>query len=200
MALFASTSPSYLILQSLDSCNKYLKEVFPRALRDFVPLVRELKAALRGMGYTLFGDEELKLTIRTKPYGYRGREIAKLLENKNIHVEASDDDFVVFMFTPETGEKGLERLEGAMGAIRKRMPIETLRPDCHRPKRILSVREASFAVSENISAAQSEGRVLAAATVGCPPAVPIVVSGERIDRAAVERFAYYGIDTCTVVK
>jgi arginine/lysine/ornithine decarboxylase len=44
------------------------------------------------------------------------------------------------------------------------------------------------------------GRVLAAATVGCPPAVPIVVSGERIDESAVACFRYYGIKTCAVVK
>jgi len=41
---------------------------------------------------------------------------------------------------------------------------------------------------------------LAAATVGCPPAVPIVVCGERIDDAAVECFRYYGIECCLVVR
>ena len=42
--------------------------------------------------------------------------------------------------------------------------------------------------------------ILAAATVGCPPAVPIVVSGERIDADAAAQFAYYGIESCVVVK
>jgi len=44
------------------------------------------------------------------------------------------------------------------------------------------------------------GRVLAAASVGCPPAVPIVVSGERISAEAVECFRYYGIESCSVIK
>jgi len=44
------------------------------------------------------------------------------------------------------------------------------------------------------------GRILASATVGCPPAVPIVVCGEKIDSAAVECFKYYGTDSCRVVK
>jgi arginine/lysine/ornithine decarboxylase len=35
--------------------------------------------------------------------------------------------------------------------------------------------------------------------VGCPPAVPIVVSGERIDESAEECFAYYGITHCAVI-
>ena len=44
------------------------------------------------------------------------------------------------------------------------------------------------------------GRILTAATVGCPPAVPILVCGERIDEHALACFRYYGIETCTVVR
>ena len=44
------------------------------------------------------------------------------------------------------------------------------------------------------------GRVLAAANVGCPPAVPIVACGERIDENALRCFRYYGIKTCSVMK
>ena len=53
---------------------------------------------------------------------------------------------------------------------------------------------------EEISATDAVGRVLAVAAVGCPPAVPIVVCGELIDKNAVECFEYYGIDSCCVVK
>ena len=44
------------------------------------------------------------------------------------------------------------------------------------------------------------GRVLASANVGCPPAIPIVACGERIDKNALRCFRYYGIETCFVVK
>jgi arginine/lysine/ornithine decarboxylase len=64
----------------------------------------------------------------------------------------------------------------------------------------MSVREALLSPSEVLPVGKCVGRVLAAATVGCPPAVPIVVSGERIDQSAVACFAYYGIETCAVVK
>ncbi|MBR5708281.1 MAG: amino acid decarboxylase, partial [Oscillospiraceae bacterium] len=46
----------------------------------------------------------------------------------------------------------------------------------------------------------SGGRVLAAAAISCPPAVPVVMCGERIDARAVECFEYYGVRECTVVK
>ena len=67
------------------------------------------------------------------------------------------------------------------------------------PRRVLSIREAALSPSEVIPVSQSEGRILAAASVGCPPAVPIVICGERIDAAAVRCFTYYGIDRCSVV-
>ena len=44
------------------------------------------------------------------------------------------------------------------------------------------------------------GRVLAAATVACPPAVPVVVSGEVIGPDALEIFRYYGIREVSVMK
>ena len=200
LALYGSTSPSYLILQSLDSCNKYLKEVFPRALREFVPLVRELKGALRGMGYTLYGDEELKLTVSAKPYGYRGREIAKLLENKNIHAEASDDDFVVFMLSPLLGEECIDALFTDLRHIRKRLPIQDAPPVLAPCGRAMSIREASLAPCEKVRADKAEGRVLAQPSVSCPPAVPIAICGERLNKAAIEAFKYYKTDYITVVK
>ena len=64
----------------------------------------------------------------------------------------------------------------------------------------MSIRSAMLSPSEVIPVAESEGRILSAATVGCPPAVPIVVSGELIDKAAIACFQYYGIETCRVCK
>jgi arginine/lysine/ornithine decarboxylase len=55
-------------------------------------------------------------------------------------------------------------------------------------------------VGEKIEARRSLGRVLRTVTVGCPPAVPIVVSGEIITREAVAAFDYYGIREVDVIK
>jgi arginine/lysine/ornithine decarboxylase len=52
---------------------------------------------------------------------------------------------------------------------------------------------------ERIPAAQSLGRVLARPGVSCPPAVPILMPGERIDEAACAAFAAYGVETCAVL-
>jgi putative orn/lys/arg decarboxylase len=37
-------------------------------------------------------------------------------------------------------------------------------------------------------------------TVSCPPAIPIVVSGERVSPAAIELFARYHVKTVAVIR
>ncbi|MGN0978338.1 MAG: amino acid decarboxylase [Faecousia sp.] len=199
LALFGSTSPSYLILQSLDAANRYL-EGYPQTLAGFLPMVSELKKRLEHMGYCLYGDEPLKLTIASKAYGYEGTQLGQALAEKGIVCEFADPDFLVLMLTPEIGEEGLELLERALGSVPRKAPVLSLPPENPRPERILSIREAALAVSEQVPVSESLGRVLAAATVGCPPAVPVVVCGERIDENAVRCFRYYGVDSVEVVE
>jgi len=199
LALFGSTSPSYLILQSMDAVNAYLADGYRERLSAFAAKVRALKARLAAHGYALCGDEAIKLTISTKPYGYTGREYAAALLQNNIVCEFADPDFVVLMLTPETGEAGLAQLEGAMRSIPRRAAITAEPPAFSLPQRVTSIREAALSPCETIPVSRSEGCVLAAASVGCPPAVPIVVCGERIDREALACFDYYGVKWCTVM-
>lgn len=198
LALFGSTSPSYLILQSLDRANVYLSE-YADKLAEFIPCINRLKDALSTHGYCLLGNEPLKITIEAKKYGYYGNELAKILLQQNVVCEFCDRDYVVLMLTPENGKDTLLVLERIFTMIPPRTPIDEAAPSFSKPRRAMRIREAVFAQSEVIPANQSVGRVLAAATVGCPPAVPIVVSGEQIDEAALQCFQYYGVESCCVV-
>lgn len=200
MALFGSTSPSYLLLQSLDAVNGYLADGYTADLAAFVRQTAELKAALTRHGYSLRDGEPLKLTVHAKAYGYTGTDLGRALEAQGIVCEFCDPDYLVLMLTPQLGQAGLERLEKAMKEIPAKQPITGHPPVFCRCEQVLSIREAALSPCEIIPAAQAVGRVLAAPSVGCPPAVPIVICGERISEAAAEAFAYYGIQNCTVVK
>ncbi|MDD6094366.1 MAG: aminotransferase class V-fold PLP-dependent enzyme, partial [Clostridia bacterium] len=198
LALFGSTSPSYLILQSLDLSNVYLTG-YRQRLGEFLPRVERLKKELAARDFSLCGNEPLKITVDAKKYGYKGTELARILRENNAECEFSDPDYLVLMLTPENGTDGLERLKNIMTGIPRRAPLTDRPPEIKKGERVLSVREAVMAPSETVPAEESRGRVLAAATVGCPPAVPILVSGERIDDHAVSCFKYYGVNTCEVV-
>ena len=199
LALFGSTSPSYLILQSLDAANGYLAGDYRERLASFARLTAGLGERLAARGYTLRGDEPLKLTIAPKGYGYTGTALAQLLREQRIECEFADPDFIVFMFTPETGADGLARLERALLAIPPRPPISAACPGFSRPEPVLSVREAAFAPREQLPVEACEGRVFARPAMGCPPAAPIVVSGQRNGRDAIGLFPYHGIDRCSLV-
>jgi len=200
MALFGSTSPSYLILQSLDMANRYIVEGYKEKLKDFLIKVEQIKAELQRKGFAFIGQEPLKLTMATKPYGYHGTEFSAELRKQGIETEFADPDYVVMMLSCEMGEAGLRRMADAIRRVRRRASIDEMPPEVNVPEQAMSVREAIFSPQEKVLSKESEGRILASLNVGCPPAVPIVVCGERITKEAIEAFEYYRIDDCNVVK
>ncbi|MBE6718664.1 MAG: aminotransferase class V-fold PLP-dependent enzyme [Ruminococcaceae bacterium] len=200
LSLFGSTSPSYLILQSLDLANKYIEEGYREKLLRFSVKAKNLCKTLKNHGYSLIGDEVLKITIQTKDYGYTGNEFADMLREKNIECEFSDPDFVVFMLTPEIDDGMLDSFEKTLLSIPRKNIITQKPPIPSLPKKAMSVRNATFSPKELLPREECLGRVLAFSEVGCPPAVPIIVSGEIIDENALKCFEYYGIQNCCVVK
>lgn len=200
MTLFASTSPSYLILQSLDMANLYLSHDYKKNISELSKKLDELKKKLSDKGFELVGDEKLKLTISPKSYGYTGNEIAEILKNDGIVCEMSDSDFIVMMFTPEISDEDIERLYSSLMKIEGREAITDKAPVPSATERVLSVRDAMLSASAEVTIEDAHGEVLASASVSCPPAVPILIAGERIDKNAIECFGYYGIDKVRVVR
>ena len=199
MSIFASTSPSYLILQSLDMANLYLSDSYIERLAEFTARVRELKNTLEDNGFSLMGDEDIKITILSKGLGYMGYELAEYLEGQGIVCEFSDPDHTVMMLTPEIDGAGLEAIKNALLRLERKEPITQRPPIPVRAVRAMSAREAMMSPSEELDSALCIGRVLATATVSCPPAIPIVACGEIIDESAARCFEYYGIKKCRVV-
>ncbi|MBQ9773622.1 MAG: aminotransferase class V-fold PLP-dependent enzyme [Clostridia bacterium] len=200
LALFGSTSPSYLILQSLDAANAYLHELFPKQLADFLPIACGLRDTLCAHGFHCVGDEALKLTVRTKPYGYLGTHLSALLRERGIECELADPDYVVLMLTPTLGADALTHLREAFCSIPPKAPIEEAPPAPVRGTPRMSVRDAMLAPAEILPTKASVGRILAAPSVSCPPAIPILLCGEEITQDVIDVMLYYGIKTCPVVK
>lgn len=199
MSIFASTSPSYLILQSLDLANHLLSGDYSAKLKKTAEQVFILKEKMRSLGFGLIGDEPLKLTVSAKSYGYSGQALAEILSEAGIICEFSDPDFVVLMFSAESEKSDFARLEKCFLEIKRRPAIEFYPPCISCPEQAMSLREALFSLSEKVLCAESFGRVLAFSDVSCPPAVPIGVCGERISREMQRCFEYYGIKNCFVV-
>lgn len=200
MALYASTSPSYLILASLDRMNARLAADEPRRIRETAGRVQAMKDRLRGRGWETAGDEPMKLTLRTKGFGWTGTALAEELSRKGIIPEFADPDYLVLMPSSETGEEDWRRTEKALDGIQAGPRIMEKPPVIPAAERVCGIREAMLSPRERVALDQAEGRVLADPLAGCPPAVPPVIAGERISREAVRCLRYYGLDACMVMK
>ncbi|MBR5095222.1 MAG: amino acid decarboxylase, partial [Oscillospiraceae bacterium] len=200
LSLFASTSPSYLILQSLDAANVALAGDLPGELRRMAAQTEQLKEELCRKGWALAGDEPLKIALCPKSRGYRGTELAAVLEQAGIVSEFADPDYLVLMLSPFLAPSALAVLREALDALPARSPVRELPPPLPAPDPVLRPRDALLAPFETVPTEQSLGRILASPSVGCPPAVPILICGERIGPQAQQLFRYYGIDRVDVIR
>ena len=198
MELFGSTSPSYLILQSLDLCNRYLADGYRDRLREMCGRLEEARKALTAAGWQIEPSDPLRLTVKA-PAGMTGGQLANRLRESGVECEYADLDVLVLMLTPENRAADIERLLHAFGTNDAAYAPQPTLP-LARGERVCSVREALFAPRETVPAAQSLGRVCGAPTVGCPPAIPIAVSGEQIGPEALELFRRYGVEQVEVLR
>lgn len=195
LSLYGSTSPSYLILASLDLANSSTQ-----SLSEILYQAEFLKSKISELGISTVGNEPLKITLAPKSYGYTGEQLGAYLEGVGVIPEFCDPDYTVIMISENTSTKDILRTQSALEALPRKAPINELPPKMSAPRVAMSPREAVFSPSESVTTSEAEGRILSAVTVGCPPAVPIVVSGEIISRDAIEVMNYYGINRVNVVK
>ncbi|MBE6981861.1 MAG: aminotransferase class I/II-fold pyridoxal phosphate-dependent enzyme [Ruminococcaceae bacterium] len=199
MAMFASTSPSYLILESLDRVNPWLEGRLSGLLSKLLPRLDAMKARLVSKGYRLAGNEPMKLTLAPKSLGYTGQELAEYLRAHRIEPEYADPDHVVLMPGAESSEEALAYWEEVLLALSPRPPIPALPPKLPRPQSRIPMDRAILSPGRELPLSQCLGKCLASPTVSCPPAVPVLVCGEQVDEACLEALGYYGIGYLNVI-
>lgn len=200
MEYFSSTSPSYLIMASLDAANEVLDTTFKKSLSECIQRVDGLKNTLTQHGYTILSGEPMKITISTKEFGYTGNEIANLLMECDIYPEFYDSDYIVLMPSPYNTKDDFERLQKCLCGIDRKPILINKPPKLEQSKKAMNVRQALFSSSITLDVSKSLGQVCSSVTVSCPPAILPVIPGEVINEYSIEVMKYYGIETVRVVK
>lgn len=203
LALFGSTSPSYLILQSLDLCNKYIADNYSKRLRKCIDAIENVKKYLKSKEIPIMDTEPLKIVINAFKAGYTGFEISAEIRKYGIECEYADIQFIVLMVTPENIDLDFERIRkwGNCTKLSKYKKNKLILPQIGKsiPERKMTIREAVMSPSKIIDIKDSIGHICAEETVSCPPAVPIVVCGEVIDKNVVNLLEMYNIRNVCVV-
>ena len=116
-----------------------------------------------------------------------------MLRQHGIECEYADPRYLVLMFTPENPPQDYDRLREAITACCTARPLGSapaeedtagnfaaLARELAENGPRCTIREAILAPQEVVPAEEALGRVCAMPTVSCPPAIPIVVSGEMV--------------------
>lgn len=200
MATFASTSPSYLILQSLDFENRYLEERYAKDLKILVERIDALKKNLQNAGFSIIGQEKTKLTLSAKKYGYKGFEMAEILQKNNIFCEFCDEDFLCLMFSTANTKKDIKKTQKVLLKIEKKQEIRGEAPSVVSPTKQISIKKAIKMPMETILVNDAKGRIAADNFFGCPPAIKIICAGEKINQNVQNVLNYYNIEKINVLK
>ncbi len=202
MAIYGSTSPSYLILQSLDMCNKYLANGYEAMLEKCIKALDKLRNDISN--YIIQNDDLLKVTIHIP--GISGENLAQILRDMGGECEFADKDYMVLMFTPDSDMSKFGLVYDVVAKAKEQISNNTILAEdsvthtSDNHTRAMSIRDAVFSSHEIIDVVEAKGRICATPVVSCPPAIPIVISGERIEAYDIEMFKAYGITKVDVVK
>ena len=192
MTVFGTSSPSYLLLQSLDLCNKYIYEKIEDDLLECSEKVKLINRLLNAKNIKNISCEPIKITMDFSTVQSNNFDFAEHFRSYNIEFEYSDKNYIVFMASAYNSADDFNKLASAVNSLPEfSQSTVTSLFDFVKGEQVMSVRDAVFADSEEIPVEDAVGRVCGAPTVSCPPAIPIVVSGEKITEEHIALLKYY---------
>lgn len=205
--LVQSTSPSYLLMTSLDCARRELAVNGREMMMAAIEMADYARSEIRKIsGFRCMGDEvayvsgiagvdTTRLVISAKELGLTGFELEALLfEKYAVNMELADYENVLAIVTYANTKEDIERLVSACRKISAERFIDRAKSDIAVanqeippiPEQILTPREAHFSKTEEIEWSDAAGRISAQPIVPYPPGIPVVYSGERISNEAWE--------------
>jgi len=180
LSIFETSSPSYVLLASIDECLRYVAE----NKNDFKELSGNLAYfyenanALDNIRVFHF-DDAGKIIISAAD----GQDLARQLRQHNIEVEMVSEHYVLAMATIADKLNDLQILLRALYRIDKTLPPYKI---CEIPKLTLPRKKEYFGEGEFLDIGQCEGKVSKEYIWAYPPGVPVIAPGEVFDRQIID--------------
>lgn len=195
LKLLHTTSPSVMLLASLDAARAYLmSEEGQNKINKSIEITDYIKSKLRNINNVeiLEGNQWLKLEptrVYFKIKGLKGRKIENLLKlNYNIEIEASTDYGVLALCNIGTNEEDVSYLINAIREIaNEKYEDLSYLENCKfmpllEPQIIMSPQKAFYHEQEIIPTKDAVGRICAELIAECPPGIFILAPGELIKK------------------
>lgn len=196
-AVYGSSSPSYLMMASLDLARDWMEGEGTARYRQAAALAAEFRAEFS----TVLLKDRVQDPTRLVVLCRDGFRLEEALRVRNIYPEMADRHHVVFIFTAADGPDETRRLRTA---LRELLPENGL-PDTMEdltppppPERVLTPRQALFAPRETLPLEEIEGRIAACQVAPYPPGVPVIAPGERIEKKHLAYLKRIGYNTSEI--
>ena len=203
--LVRSTSPSALLLGSLDAARRQLAvhgEALLHATLAAVEATRAKLAALPGvalLGPELVGADgvagwdPLRIVLDVRGTGRSGYDVAGALRDSyDVQPELATQATVVFVVGIAERADALERMAGDVDEVVKRIAragtteAVVRGADALESTMVVSPREAFLGASERVAIADAVGRVSCESIAGYPPGIPALLPGELISAETID--------------
>lgn len=210
LAIYQSTSPSYLLMAGIDQCIALLEEKgeelftsYYGLLQEFYESMKELKnlklvtkEAVKSAGFYDFDPS--KITVSAKDTTMTGNELYQLLLTKyRIQLEMLSKDYALGMTSIGDTKEGFDRLGDALleidsfCEINSQQNTDSFKSQIIKPEMVMTSHEAYEQNSEVIPLKASAGRISLEYVYLYPPGIPLLVPGERISGELVEGLLKY---------
>lgn len=193
MAIFQSSSPSYLILQSigemLGNFDKF-KDLY-QILHARLSSIYELD--LKNLKIVKAPNKDIsKLLISTKDTNINGSDLQKMLKDRKIEIEMAYPSYALLIASIYDTEEGFLRLRQALLDIDKDLIYDKKESKFSyiRPKKIINLSEAEKLDSELTKLENAKGKVSADFIYAYPPGIPLLCPGELISDKIIENIGY----------
>lgn len=204
--MLQSSSPSYVLMASMDTCMELLEKEGAQLFREYADRLQRFRRETAGLKRLKLVQTEhfdpSKLILSTAGTGWSGKEVAKiLLERYHLQMEMQADHYVLAMTSICDTEEGFDRLKSALHDIDSLMEDKVNTDSCSRIQRLprpeqiynssCTERKAEESGTEILSWKESIGKVSVEYAYLYPPGIPFLVPGERIDQSIIECLLYY---------
>lgn len=212
LTMLQTTSPSYVLLASIDYAHAYMRDKGEHELYRITGLsdrFRQMIGTLSGFSCPSVDQEgmmdadPLKMIIDVSQTGHTGMAVQKRLAQNGIHVEAADMKNILLLLSVGDTAAHLDMLYQALGRIEKTRGKRIYFSPYSLPKATkYSPNSRFWGNIENVRIERAVGRVCACTVGVYPPAEVVVHRGQAISfeiagyllEARRQGFAVFGID------
>lgn len=198
MSAFGSSSPSYLIMESLDRFNGLIAQNV-QMINNACEAVQSLKQDLEMCGVPMRKSDPLRITINARECGLSGAEYAAMLRANGVECEMADDNYVVLMFSGATTLEDCERAEMAVKFVLGRTPQPLVKYPHIKAVQGMPMQEAMFKPRKYVPIEAARGEICAEIRSVCPPGIPLIYPGEIIDHTTAEILKARGVNKIHIV-